>query len=91
VFIENAFKHAKNTLDEKIYVNIMLKISGEQILFCVENSHREPKQHNQHYQSSGLGLANTIKRLDLLYENDYQLQQTAAHNNYTVNLHLKIK
>jgi LytS/YehU family sensor histidine kinase len=91
VFIENAFKHAKNTLDEKIYVNIMLKISGDQILFCVENSHREPKQHNQHYQSSGLGLANTIKRLDLLYENDYQLQQTAAHNTYTVNLRLKIK
>jgi sensor histidine kinase YesM len=91
VFIENAFKHAKNTLDEKIYVNIMLKISGDQILFCVENSHKEPKQHNLHYQSSGLGLANTIKRLDLLYENDYQLQQMAAHNTYTVNLCLKIK
>jgi len=91
VFIENAFKHARNTLDEKIYVNIMLTISGDQILFCVENSHRETKQPNPLQYSSGLGLANTIKRLDLLYENDYQLQQTAAHNTYTVNLHLKIK
>jgi sensor histidine kinase YesM len=91
VFIENAFKHAQNTLDEKIYVNIMLTISGDQILFCIENSHCETKKFNSLQQTSGLGLDNTIKRLNLLYESDYTLEQIATHNKYTVNLRLKIK
>jgi sensor histidine kinase YesM len=67
VFIENAFKHAQNTLDEKIYVNIMLKITDDQILFYVENSHNETKKYNTLHHTSGLGLANTKKRLNLLY------------------------
>lgn len=91
VFIENAFKHAQNTLDEKIYVNIKLSLAGDQLLFCIENSHNETKKYNSLHQPSGLGLANTIKRLNLLYENDYILEQIAAQNRYTIHLRLKIK
>ena len=70
VFIENAFKHAQNTLDEKIYISIKLTASADQVLFTVENSHNETKKYNTLHHSSGLGLANTIKRLNLLYETD---------------------
>lgn len=91
VFIENAFKHARNTLDQKIYVHISLKITGYFIVFSVENSYSEVKQENRILQAaSGLGLANTIRRLNLLYENDYELNQFVKDNLYVVQLRLKI-
>jgi sensor histidine kinase YesM len=91
VFIENAFKHARNTLDQKIYIHISLKITGYFIVFSVENSYSELKQENRIIDaSSGLGLSNTIRRLDLLYEEDYELNQFVKDNWYIVQLRLKI-
>jgi LytS/YehU family sensor histidine kinase len=92
VFIENAFKHARNTLDQKIYIYINLEISGNFILFSVKNSYSDVKHDSSTIQtSSGLGLANTIRRLNLLYEGDYELNQFIKDNFYTVQLRLKIK
>lgn len=91
VFIENAFKHARNTLDQKIYIHISLKITGYFIAFSVENSYSKVKQENRTIQGrSGLGLANTIRRLNLLYEEDYELNQFVKDNWYIVQLRLKI-
>lgn len=92
VFIENAFKHARNTLDQKIYVYISLQVSGNFIEFSVKNSYSEVKQENSFLPaSSGLGLSNTIRRLNLLYEEDYKLEQFVKDNLYIVQLRLKIK
>jgi LytS/YehU family sensor histidine kinase len=92
VFIENAFKHAKNTLEQKIYIDISLKFSGNFIVFAVINSHNANKdKHNVLNESSGLGLANTIRRLGLLYGDDYQLKQYAEVDTYTIHLTLPIK
>ncbi|OQP42956.1 hypothetical protein A4H97_12450 [Niastella yeongjuensis] len=92
VFIENAFKHARNTLDDKIYVHIALQITDNDIVFSVKNSYNGSKQENSTPQvSSGLGLANTIRRLNLLYEKNYQLDQYITDNMYIVQLRLKIK
>jgi len=92
VFIENAFKHAKNTLNQKIYVGIGLKIVDSHILFTVKNSYSHAKQEaSTIHTSSGLGVANTIRRLNLLYEGDYELNQLVKDNLYIVELRLKIK
>lgn len=92
VFIENAFKHARNTLDQKIYVYISLQVTGNFIEFSVKNSYSEVKQENSFLPaSSGLGLSNTIRRLNLLYEEDYKLEQFVKDNLYIVQLRLKIK
>jgi sensor histidine kinase YesM len=92
VFIENAFKHAKNSLTQEITVAISLKITGNFICFKVSNSYRAEKNiENELTESSGLGLANTIKRLDLLYANDYELRQNKDDDTYQVELRLKIK
>lgn len=92
VFIENAFKHARNTLDQKIYVEVSLKISGNFILFLVKNSYSEVTHKNNIVQaSSGLGLSNTIRRLNLLYEEDFELKQFTKENLYIAQLRLKIK
>jgi hypothetical protein len=92
VFIENAFKHAKNTWNEKIYINLSLTLSEDRIVFIIQNSHSAGSHENNLVQeNSGLGLANTIKRLDLLYGNDYSLEQTENNAVYSVKLTLPLK
>jgi len=92
VFIENAFKHAKNTLRREIDVDISLKIKGNFICMEVSNSY-EPNNNGDDFagESSGLGLPNTLKRLDLVYGNDYRLEQHAENGLYHIKLNLKIK
>jgi len=92
VFVENAFKHAKNTLTQEIEINISLKITGNFIRFAISNSCRVEKDHAIMLdEDSGLGLENTIKRLGLLYGDDYKLEQYMERDHYHVNLLLKIK
>ena len=92
VFIENAFKHAKNSLTQEVFIAVSLKITGNFICFNVSNSYQSKKNgEGELTESSGLGLANTTRRLDLLYGNDYELKQRKDDNTYHVELRLKIK
>jgi hypothetical protein len=92
VFLENAFKHAKNTLQRDIDIDISLKINDNFICLQVSNTYEvDASSHDQDTESSGLGLVNTIKRLDLLYGNDYTLEQTAENGLYHVELNLQWK
>jgi hypothetical protein len=92
VFLENALKHAKNTLNREIDVDISLKINGNFICLEVSNSYDPDKSgHDQPAESSGLGLPNTLKRLELLYGSDYKLEQHAENGLYHIELNLKRK
>ncbi|GAB3988151.1 hypothetical protein GCM10028807_10180 [Spirosoma daeguense] len=92
VFVENAFKHAKNTTDQKIAIEITLKLWGNSILFSVKNSFsRTEDTSNELPKSGGLGLTNVNQRLNLLYENGYDLAIREADGFYTVELQLRIK
>ncbi len=92
VFIENAFKHAKNTTEQKIFIDIKLKVWGKNILFSVKNSSQPGKGEkgilNVH---SGFGLDNVRKRLELLYKNEYTLNIDDEEDHYIVVLQLKSK
>ncbi|HVW16455.1 MAG TPA: histidine kinase [Mucilaginibacter sp.] len=91
VFVENAFKHAKNTLTPEIDIHLSLKITGNFIRFTVSNSYQTEKADNVGVnEGSGLGLENTIKRLGLLYGTDYKLEQMSGNGQYHVDLMLKI-
>ncbi|WP_338871869.1 histidine kinase [Spirosoma sp. SC4-14] len=92
VFVENAFKHAKNTLVPQIQVTISLHISDTFICFVVSNSYQAEAQSDRLLdESSGIGLANTIRRLELLYGPDYELKQEAMNDVYRIKLRLKLK
>lgn len=92
VFIENAFKHSKNTLQQEIEINISLKIEGNFICLQVSNSYYSEKIKNGMIQeNSGFGLANTLRRLDLLYGSEYELAQDKKEKSYFVDLRLKIR
>lgn len=92
VFIENAFKHAKNTTQQEIYIDIKMKIWGNSILFAIKNSNKAEKGErgilNIH---SGFGLDNVRKRLELLYENQYTLDIEDDDDSYKVSLQLRVK
>lgn len=92
VFIENAFKHSKNTIDQKVSIEINLKTWGNSILFSVRNSKgKSMDDHSSPENSSGLGLGNVKKRLELLYPNAHDLKIENADDYYLVMLQLKVK
>lgn len=92
VFIENAFKHSKNTIDEKIYIDIKLKTWGNSILFSVKNSYgSEESEKSAINKSSGFGLDNVSKRLNLLYTGEHELNIKKDNSFYNVILQVKMK
>ncbi|GAB3701990.1 hypothetical protein GCM10027592_30880 [Spirosoma flavus] len=92
VFVENAFKHSRNTTSQTIRIDITLKLWGNSILFSVVNSFSEAEDSNKVLDKhSGLGLVNVRKRLELLYENAHDLSIRDDNGLYTVELQLRNK
>lgn len=92
VFLENAFKHSKNTAEIEVFIDVSLKMWGDSILFTVRNSYsRSTQQSNISRKDNGLGLANVYKRLELLYDKGYELNVQNEESIYSVRLQLKAK
>lgn len=90
VFIENAFKHSRDTRTDKIVIDMTLSNTRDEVVFFVRNSCFQPEMGSTLKQKhSGFGLESVRKRLDLLYENRHDLKITESANDYTVNLKLK--
>ncbi len=80
-FLENAFKHASNKLNEKIWITIDLIVKETSLHFTVENSVFPEGKTQMHNQYSGIGLENVKRRLSLLYEN-YTFNHGLEENYY---------
>jgi sensor histidine kinase YesM len=89
VFVENAFKHSRNTPDEKIWIDISLGRKENSIVFSVRNSWAAETIGASSKGNSGFGLDSVQKRLDLLYAGKHDLKIDRTNNEYTVNLILE--
>jgi LytS/YehU family sensor histidine kinase len=89
VFIENAFKHARQVLSEPLQIKIHLSLTNEKVLLLnVKNNY--VNDGNTH--TGGLGLVNVKKRLDLLYPGSlHHVEITREEKFHTVNLRLSLK
>lgn len=85
-FVENAFKHGVIN-DPKHPIRILLKIQGKRLSFEVSNK----ISHAQKDSSSGVGLVNIHRRLDLIYPNQHELLVSNNGNTYKSTLVIQLK
>ena len=78
-FIENAFKHGVS-YDSPSFIHMSLRVVDGNICFVCVNS----KNHIV-YEVGGVGLTNVVKRLDLIYGDQYSLHIDDG-DNYRVEL-----
>jgi LytS/YehU family sensor histidine kinase len=91
VFVENAFKHSKHTLVRDIQIKIDSHICGDNLVFEIKNNYSDIPGKQNIKEGSGMGLAVTMKRLELLYPGNYSLETVRENGYYIVKLQLKIK
>ena len=82
-FVENAFKHGDyNSHEMKIEIQ-----ESQQILhFRIENEKRQGSKDH----SSGIGVGNVKKRLDLIYPKKYELTISNEGNRFVVDLKIEL-
>jgi two-component system, LytTR family, sensor kinase len=87
-FIENAFKHGTGIFEDPV-IEINLKISGGLVDFRVRNKYI-PDTEEVKDKTSGIGLANVIRRLNLLYEHKHILSINKENGWFDVSLQIKL-
>ena len=83
-FVENAFKFGSSTRDLSP-VQIAVVISEKQLTLSCQNHIRNPQA-----RSSGIGIANTRRRLELLYKGRYSLRISDQKGMYNVLLNIEL-
>jgi len=83
-FVENCFKHGSGEDISNSWIKISLSTNDSKIYFEAENS--IPKLENRKLSRTGIGIQNTIKRLDLTYDKKYKLEIKKLENRYKVEL-----
>ena len=86
-FVENAFKHGKNSGKLHFFVKVQLHYQDNTLNFKCINSY-EPEGYIP--LKGGLGMTNVKRRLELSYPNRYSLELKDEDGIYEVNLKLKI-
>jgi two-component system LytT family sensor kinase len=88
-FVENAFKHGVVSAGGP-GITIQLKTWEEELLFVVNNKFN-PDSVEEKDNSSGIGLNNVRRRLNLLYGENHSLEISQKADTFTVILKLKLK
>jgi two-component system, LytTR family, sensor kinase len=89
-FVENSFKHGVGLIEDPIII-ITLTATEYQINFSVRNKFN-PSDNETKDSSSGIGLQNVKRRLDLLYKDLYSLNSHIAEDHwYVTELKLIVK
>ena len=68
-FVENSFKHGASEMIEEAWINIDFSTFKNSFVFKIENG-KGPKVS---FESSGIGLNNVRRRLELIYGDDHSL------------------
>ena len=80
-FVENCFKYG-DLFDPKHPVSINIEITDEELIFCTHNK----KKDGPIEKSTGIGINNTMRRLDVIYGDRYSLKVKDLPGFYTATL-----
>ena len=91
IFIENAFKHARNIVDEPVFIAISIAVSEDGILKLNVKNNYNANAQNSFTNEKGIGLENVKKRLSVIYPNEkhvLEIYQEEGFYNVALTLHL---
>jgi two-component system LytT family sensor kinase len=87
-FVENAFKYGISTR-ERSPISILLEIRREYLYFSICN-HKHLNTMLRVSDTTGIGINNTRRRLDLFYEDRYALDIQDKTNEFSVKLKIPV-
>ena len=88
-FVENAFKHGTGMIEDA-QITIQLKVEKEKLWFSVQNRYDSSSKEIRD-KTSGIGLTNVKRRLNLLYGDKQHLLIAKKDNWFNVSLQLNLK
>ena len=86
-FIENAFKYGVST-HRTSTINACVKAEQNVITFTCTNDYLANSVHK--YESTGMGISNTRRRLELLYYKKHELNIISNDNQFSVSLTINL-
>lgn len=88
-FVENAFKHGVSSKDNT-NISIDISLSGSRLEFKVENT-KVIRENESHEKSTGIGISNTRRRLELLYPDKHHFELDDQGDTFSVLLRIDLK
>lgn len=88
-FVENAFKHGVGMINEPI-IDVLVRCDGNGLFYEVRNK-IAPELPEDKDSSSGIGLKNVKRRLELLYADKHKLEIKKEDNWFIISLFLQLK
>lgn len=85
--LENAFKHGVSYRTESL-IELVMKIDDKSLYFRIKNSKNQIDKVLD--EPGGIGLDNLKKRLDLMYQNHYVLEQKEDEKTFEINIKLPL-
>jgi sensor histidine kinase YesM len=89
-FLENAFKHGTSMQIDQCWISLNLSVTDGSMNFKLVNSMAK-SQTIENYETGGIGLANVKRRLELLYNDRYQLETLMQDEFYVVSLDIVLE
>ena len=85
--IENAFKYGVSYQHDS-FIDIQLETAANKLKFNIRNSKSDSPNRDE--STSGIGLENTRKRLDLIYQTSYRMEINETADTFSVYLELPL-
>ncbi|HMX41071.1 MAG TPA: histidine kinase, partial [Saprospiraceae bacterium] len=89
-FVENSFKHGAHSTTGDAEIHIRLSVVDKKLSFMVENTVEGEDKTPASTGSSGIGLKNVQRQLDLIYPGRYRLHNGREDELYRVELELEL-
>ncbi len=89
-FIENAVKYTSKQKGNNHIISIAINIQNNELFFKCSNPCNSTYSLENEWESSGLGLKNTMKRLDLLYPKKHSLIIEESETMFVITLKMTL-
>lgn len=86
IFVENAVKHSVDISGEESFVHVNIEVKDGVLYFSCVNSKDPNYRPSANEKSSGLGLGNIKRRLELLYGDKHTLDIDSTETKYEIKL-----